>query len=158
MTMGRLGFSLVGAVFLLALFVPNLVWSRTAKPAGYDASGENRILRFAERSGQVLTTTAAIIFTDTNLHHWSSWSWWLVAASTLMAAYEVAWVRYFRSNRTMSDFYGSFLGVPVPLASLPVAAFLLLGIYGRLLPLIAAVVLLGIGHVGIHLQHRRELP
>jgi hypothetical protein len=155
--MGHLGFSSVGAVFLLALFVPNALWSWTGKPAGYDASGESRALRIVERTGQVLTTTAALVFVDTNLTHWSPWSWWLVAAGALMVVYEVCWVRYFSSRRTMADFYRSFLGVPVPLAVLPVAAFLLLGIYGHLAPLIAAVGVLGVGHIGIHLQHRRAL-
>ncbi|MEV8515449.1 hypothetical protein [Dactylosporangium sp. NPDC051484] len=155
--MGQFGFSLVGAVFLLALFVPNLVWSRTAKPAGYDASGENRVLRIAERAGQALTTTTSLIFADTNPRHWSPWSWWLVAAAAAMVTYELSWVRYFRSRRTSHEFYRSLFGVPVPLAVLPIAAFLLLGIYGRLLPLIAATAVLGIGHIGVHLQHRRAL-
>jgi len=152
MAMGHFGFSLIGAVFLLALFVPNVIWSRTAKPTGYDASGENRVLRTAERAGQALTTTTSLIFADRNLGHWSPWWWWLVAAATAMAAYEVSWARYFRSQQTLNDFYGSLLGVPVPLVVLPVAAFLLLGIYGHLLPLIAAAAVLGIGHIGIHLN------
>lgn len=154
---GHFGFSVVGAVFLLGLFVPNLLWSRTARPAGYDPAGEPVTLRILERAGQALTTTAALIFRDTNLHPWSPWSWWFVAAATLMVAYEVCWVRYFTSERTLNDFYRSRFGVPVPLATLPVAAFLLLGAYGRILPLIVAVAVLGVGHIGIHLQHRRAL-
>ncbi len=57
----------------------------------------------------------------------------------------------------MRSFYGSLLGIPLPLATLPVAAFLLLGAYGRLLPLVLASAVLGIGHIGIHWQHRRAL-
>lgn len=72
-----------------------------------------------------------------------------------MVAYEAGWIRYFTGRRTVRDFYRSLLGIPVSLATLPVAAFLLLGIYGHLLPLIAAVVVPGIGHIGIHLQHLR---
>ena len=70
-----------------------------------------------------------------------------------MAAYEIAWIRYFAGARTTRDFYRSLLGLPVPLATLPVAAFLLLGVYGHLLALIVATVVLGIGHIGIHLRH-----
>lgn len=58
---------------------------------------------------------------------------------------------------TMRDFYGSLLGIPLPLATLPVSAFVLLGVYGRLLPLIVAVAVLGVGHIGIHLQRARAL-
>ncbi len=154
--MGRFGFSVVGALFLVGLFVPNALWTR-AQPAGYDPSGENRVLRVFERLGQVLTTAAALVFADTNLRAWSAWSWWLVTAVVLMVAYEACWVRYFRSPRTMADFYRGLGPVPVPLASLPVAAFVFLGVHGRLWPLIVAVVLLGIGHVGIHLAHHRNL-
>lgn len=74
-----------------------------------------------------------------------------------MVLYECWWIRYFRSNRTLSDFYSSFLGVPVAGATLPVIAFLLLGIYGKVIWLIVSVIILGIGHIGIHLQHRREI-
>jgi len=152
---GQLGFSVVGAVFLAALFVPNLVWARWAKPAGYDPSGEPLVLRLLERAGQALTTATALFFADTNPGPWSPWSAWLVGAVAAMVAYEACWVRYFTSRRTLSDFYRSALGVPVPLATLPVLAFLLLGVYGRLVPLIAATVLLGVGHIGIHLISRR---
>ena len=75
---------------------------------------------------------------------------------SLMMCYELYWVRYFRSEKTMRDFYSSFLGLPVAGATLPVAAFFLLAVYGRNPALMAAVILLGIGHIGIHLMHRKE--
>ena len=153
--MGRFGFSYVGTVFLLALFVPNVIWAICARPEGYDPSSENRLLLSLERVGQVVTVGAAVLFAETNLRRWTLWSWWLLAAVVLMAAYEIAWIRYFAGRRTVRDFYRSLLGLPVPLASLPVGAFLLLGVYGHLLPLIVATVVLGIGHVGIHLQHKQ---
>jgi hypothetical protein len=152
---GHFGFSVVGAAFLLCLFVPNLLWARFAIPAGHDPSAENRLLGVMERAGQVLTTVALVVFSDTNLRPWSWWSWWLIGAIALMIAYEGGWVRYFTSARTMRDFYRSLLGVPVPLATLPVVASILLGVYGRLIPLILASVILGIGHIGIHVQHYR---
>ena len=75
----------------------------------------------------------------------------------LMILYEVFWIRYFRSEKTMKDFYSSILGIPVAGATLPVLAFLLLAIYGKNIILGIAVVILGIGHIGIHLMHRREI-
>ena len=36
------------------------------------------------------------------------------------------------------------------------AAFFLLGIYGRIWWMLPGVVVLGIGHIGIHLGYRRE--
>lgn len=153
--MGHFGFSYVGLIFLLMLFVPNIIWTRNM-PEGYSSEGENRVLAVLERIGEVATTCCALIFSDFNLHPWSSWSLWLVAAFALMVLYELWWVRYFRSKRTLGDFYGSFLGIPVPGAVLPVAAFLLLGVYGRVVWMIISAVILGIGHIGIHLQHWHE--
>ena len=46
--MGHFGFSYVGLVFLLALFIPNLFWTQN-KPKDYDPSGENRVLLAFER-------------------------------------------------------------------------------------------------------------
>ncbi|WP_320891876.1 hypothetical protein [Streptococcus hyointestinalis] len=57
----------------------------------------------------------------------------------------------------MTDFYKSLLGIPVPGATLPVVAFFLLGVYGRNPYLMLAVIILGIGHIGIHLTHWREI-
>ena len=39
----------------------------------------------------------------------------------------------------------------------PVLAFLLLAVYGKNIVLGVAVIILGIGHIGIHLMHRREI-
>jgi len=152
--LGNIGFSYIGLIFLLMLTIPNLIWTKN-QPQNYSAKDENRLLLFFERIGQVLTTCCALIFSDFNLQQWSGWSWWLIVAIVLMIMYEFWWVRYFRSKRTLADFYSSFLGVPVAGATLPVVAFFLLGIYGKVIWMLIATTILGIGHIGIHLQHRK---
>lgn len=154
--MGHFGFSYVGLVYLLLLFLPNLIWTRN-KPEGYEPLSESRVLLALERVGQVCVTGCAVIFSDFNLKPWSAWSLWLVFSMLCMLLYEFWWVRYFRSAKTQRDFYTSLLGIPVAGASLPVLAFLLLGIYGRVLWMVLSVLILGVGHIGIHLQHRRCL-
>jgi hypothetical protein len=141
----------------MMLFVPNMFWTKF-KPAGYDkvVLNENKVLLVLERVGQVLVTCTAIIFTDYHLKPFSLWSFWLIVSFSLMIIYEIGWIRYFNSKHTLKDFYGSFLGIPVPGASLPVMAFLLLGIYGRVIWLILSIIILGVGHIGIHLQHLKE--
>lgn len=154
--MGHFGFSYVGLVFLLMLTVPNLIWSKN-RPRGYETSGENKILLAFERSGEILVTGCALIFSDFNFRARSWWSLWLAAAFLLMLLYEFGWIRYFRSEKTLADFYRSLCGIPVAGATLPVGAFFLLGIYGRSVWMLASVVILGVGHIGIHLQHRKAL-
>ena len=151
------GFSYTGLIFLIMLFVPNLYWTKN-QPKDYEkyAKNENKILLLLERAGEVLVTGLLLIFSDFNVQGLSPRLGWLIAAFALMVLYEIFWIRYFRSGKTMQDFYSSILGIPVAGASLPVIAVLLLAVYGKNPFLFAAGIILGIGHIGIHLQHRRE--
>lgn len=151
-----LGFSYAGLIFLLMLFIPNIIWSRK-KPLGYSSETENKILVLLERIGEVSVCCCALLFSNFNLREWTSWSWWLIAAFLLMAMYELWWIRYFRGERKLSDFYSSFLLVPLAGATLPVLAFFTLGIYGKSYTMLLATVILGIGHIGIHMQHKKEI-
>lgn len=150
----ELGFSPLGLVWLLALLLPNLLWTRR-KPEGYEAQAlrEDRRLLLLERLGEMLVSVFAVVVPQGP----RGWQGWLLLSLLAMALYELWWVRYFRSPRRMEDFYASLLGIPVAGATLPVAAFFLLGLYHRNWLLLPSVAVLGIGHIGIHLGHRREL-
>ena len=151
------GFSYVGVIFLIMLLIPNIIWSKN-QPQNYDryAKKENKILLFLERIGEGLVTCLSLIFTDYNINTISYWSIILLVAFLSMILYEIYWIRYFKSNKTMKDMYSSILGIPVAGATLPVVAFFLLGIYGKNIFLIISTIILGIGHIGIHLNHKKE--
>lgn len=151
------GFSYIGLIFLLMLFIPNIIWSKN-KPKSYEkyVKNENKILLTFERIGEIAVTCLSLIFVDFNINEISTWSAVLLTAFILMVLYEIYWLRYFKSSKTMKDMYSSLLGIPVAGATLPVLSFLLLGIYGKNLFLIVSTVILGIGHIGIHLNHRKE--
>ncbi len=152
------GFSYIGLMFLLMLMIPNIIWSKN-KPKDYDnyVKNENKVLLFLERIGEILVTCISLIFSDFNINKISNWSIILLIAFILMILYEIYWIRYFKSSKTMKDMYGSLLGIPAPGATLPVIAFLLLGIYGKNVFLIISAIILGIGHIGIHLNHKKEV-
>lgn len=154
----NLGFSYVGLIFLVMLMLPNLIWTKN-KPKDYEryVTNENKVLLVFERVGEVLVSCVSLIVSDFNIKPWSSWTWWLVISFLLMVLYEVFWIRYFKSEKTMKDFYSSILGIPVAGAALPVLAFLLLAVYGKNIILGVSVLILGIGHIGIHLMHLREI-
>jgi len=154
--LGNFGFSYVGLIYMLMMEIPNIMWA-FRKPEGYDPSGENKVLLIFERTGQVLCTASILLFTDYNPYTFELWTVWFILSAALMVLYEIYWIRYFRSKRTTEDFYRPFFGIPAPGATLPVFAFLLLGIYGKVIWLILSSVILGIGHIGIHLQHIREI-
>ncbi len=140
------------------LFIPNLFWTKY-KPDNYEkyVKNENKILKVFESIGQVLVTCIVLIFKDFNIRLGSWRIIWLAVSFLLMVLYEIFWVRYFRSEKTMKDFYSTLLGIPVAGATLPVIAFLLLGIYGKNIPLIISAIILGIGHIGIHMSHKKEI-
>lgn len=152
------GFSYIGLIFLLMLFIPNLFWTKN-KPKDYDeyVKNENKILRAFENIGQVLVTCIVLIFKDFNIKNNSLRIIWLMLSFVFMVLYEIYWVKYFKSEKTMKEFYSSLLSIPVAGASLPCLSFLLLGIYGKSIPLIVAVIILSIGHIGIHINHKKEL-
>lgn len=152
------GFSYVGLIYLLMLFIPNIFWTKN-KPIGYEqyVLNESKVLQITERTGEALTSICAVIFSDFNIRTDSLGCVWLLVSFALMLLYEVFWIRYFRSEKTMADFYGSIIGIPVAGATLPVLAFLLLGIYGSNAFMIVSTVILGIGHIGIHWRHYKEI-
>ena len=154
--LGHFGFSYVGAIYLVMLFVPNIIWSKH-HPIGYNSDSENRILLVFERIGEVVVTCTALIFSDFNIRFDSFWSLWLLISAIFMLLYEIYWIRYFRSQKMLEDFYASLLGIPVAGATLPVISFLLLGIYGKNIWMLISVIILGIGHIGIHLGHKKQL-
>ena len=149
------GFSYIALIFLVMLFVPNIIWTKN-KPREYDnySKDENRTLSLIERIGQVLII-CCLFFAD-NIS-FTPWILVLVMAFIFMILYELYWINYFRSPKTMKDMYSSFLGIPVAGATLPVLAFLFLGIYKMNLFLIIAALVLAIGHIGIHMEYKRRI-
>ncbi|MEG0275469.1 MAG: hypothetical protein RR630_00425 [Coprobacillus sp.] len=145
--------SIIGIIYLLMLFVPNMIWTKY-QPVGYSSSQENKILLFCEKIGQILVTIfSVVIFNKTA----SLSIIWLALSMIFMVLYECYWIRYFRSDKQLPDFYRSFLRIPVPGAFLPIIAFALLSVYHLNIPLLISTLILGIGHIGIHLQHLREI-
>lgn len=156
--MFHFGFSYVGLIYLFMLFIPNIIWTKN-KPKDYEqyAQKENKVLQMLEKIGQVLVCCCVLMFSDFNIRLNSIWCIWLFISFMLMLLYEAYWVRYFRSDKNMADFYRSMCGIPVPGAVLPVLAFILLGVYGSNVFLIISSVCLGIGHIGIHVSHYRQV-
>ncbi len=152
------GFSYVGLIYLAMLFIPNGIWTKN-QPEGYAEyeARENKILLAFERVGQFIVTPCALIFSDFNYKGWNFWLIVLGISFLMLVLYDIAWVRYFKSSKTMKDFYRGFCGMPLALATYPVIAFYLLGVYGGNIFMVFGAVILGIGHIGIHAQHAREV-
>ena len=152
------GISVVGIVFLLMLFTTNIIWSKN-QPEGYEEASkrENKVLLSLERAGEALVSTLVLIDRRLDSFSLSPRSGCMILALILMILYELYWRKYFRSSRTLADMYSDYCGFPLAGASLPVFAVFLLGIYACNVFLTAAAVILGIGHIGIHLMHKKDI-
>lgn len=130
--MFHFGFSYIGLIYLLMLFIPNIIWTKN-QPKDYEkyVVKESKFLQVLEKIGEVLVCCFVLIFSDFNIRVNSIWCLWLLFSFILMLLYEVYWMRYFKSEKKMSDFYSSICGIPVAGATLPVCAFFLLGVHGR---------------------------
>ena len=103
------GFSYIGAIYLLMLFIPNIIWAKN-QPKGYTAENENKILGLFERTGEALCSCCVLIFL--NLIFVKQ------AGSSLMILYELYWIRYFKATphkdcttETQSDFSSDCTGI-----------------------------------------------
>ena len=63
------GFSYIGLVYLLMLFVPNIIWTKN-KPTDYlkYAANENRLLLIFERVGEISVSCIVLVFSDFNIN------------------------------------------------------------------------------------------
>lgn len=152
------GVSIVGMFFLLMLFIPNIIWSKNL-PDGYEESAkhENKLLLTLERAGEGLVSTLVLIDRRTDRFSLSPRIGYLVLALVLMILYELYWRKYFLSAHKLSDMYSDYCGFPLAGASLPVFAVFLIGIYACNVFIIVSAIILGIGHIGIHLMHKKEI-
>ncbi len=64
----RLGFSYIGLIYLIMLFVPNIIWAKN-QPENYGkyVGNENKLLLTLERIGEVLVSGIVLVFSDFNL-------------------------------------------------------------------------------------------
>ncbi len=155
--MGHLGFSLTGLFWVFAAAIPNLFFA-FLKPPKEPPLRESSFWLVCERVGQGAIFICLLIFSDTTFAgSQDPWSCFFFLALLFLSLYEAAWLRYFLTPRTADDFYGSFLGFPLPLALLPILSLAFLAFYAQLLWLALATCLFAAGHLSLHIDHLRNL-
>lgn len=137
-----MGFSPLGLAVALAVLLPNLLLIRFTPTQPWPRARVPWILRALEQAGQALCLVVPVITLPGPL----AW-WWLVVALAAVAGYYALWARYLVRGRSLHALYGPFWHVPVPMAILPVVAFLAAAAWLSNPWLAAAAVVLGIGHI-----------
>ncbi|MCM1259925.1 MAG: hypothetical protein NC182_03185 [Prevotella sp.] len=152
------GFSYIGLSIVLLLLIPNIIGINHL-PQDYTtyAKQEKIDLRIGERVGEVGIICLLLSSQNFNIQNISAKIILLFFAYVFMACYEICWIRYFKSKRTMIDFYHSFLKIPIPLAILPICAFVMLGLYANHIYFLIATISFSIGHIGIHIRHYQQI-
>jgi len=137
-----MGFSGLGLALSLAVFAPNLLLLRFPPRPPIGHVEVPTVFVILERAGQALCVTVPAITVGTSMH----W-WWLIPVSVLVLGYWGLWVRFLAAGRPLEALFGPVLGVPVPMALLPVATFLA-GAVWLANPWVAiAAVVLAVGHI-----------
>lgn len=145
------GFSPLGLIVSIAVLAPNLIllWRPpVTKPP------ETRVpssLEWLERAGQALCLVVPAITLPGRI----TW-WWAIPAVLAIGAYYGLWVRYLADGRRLALLYAPVWRVPVPMAILPVAAFLCAALWLGNLWIAAAAVVLAAGHIPVSLLTSRS--
>jgi hypothetical protein len=74
-----------------------------------------------------------------------------------LALYYAGWVRYLVLGRAEEWFYRSLLGIPSPMAVMPVIHFLSASVLLGSVWLVLAAVMLGVGHISVTRLHSRSI-
>jgi len=136
-------FSILGTILAAVLLAPSLLFAVLPpqdKPAATPAVPA--LLVGVERAGQA-ACLVALVFSGTAVGQ----DLFLILTLAAIAAYYCVWLRYFLGGRSFALAFGPLWSVPVPLAILPVLAFLFAGLWSGSIWLLLAALLLGIGHI-----------
>lgn len=146
-----MGFSLLGLAVSLAIFLPNLLLIPFPPRPKLESPAVPRVLLVFERAGQALCMTVPAI-TATGPIAWG----WAAPVAMAVLVYWALWVRYLRRGRPGSALFDPVFGIPVPMALVPVAAFLATAAWLQTPWIALAAVVLAVGHIPTSLLAARE--
>ena len=136
-------FSLPGLILSVVILAPSLLllfFRPTGMPEWVPDAGP--VFTTLERVGQAGCLVApALTATRAELDPW------LLVIGILVAGYYLLWGRYLAGGRRFSALYAPLGPLPVPMAVLPVGAFLVSAGWLWSVWVLAAAVVLGVGHI-----------
>ncbi len=133
--------SIAGAAVSLLVLAPNVLLLVAPPRDGIRTADAGPVFTVLERAGQV-ACLALPFLTGTA----GAWSWWIVPAALAVGGYLALWVRYLAVRR-FGILYRSLGPLPIPMAVLPVVAFLAAAGWLGSWWVAGAAVLLAAGHL-----------
>ncbi|MCW2287623.1 hypothetical protein EDF60_1461 [Leucobacter luti] len=146
-----MGFSWLGLAVSGSIMLPNLLLLVLPPRPPVPTVSVSAPLSWTERLGQALCVAVSVCTVPGSI----ALGWGVVLGVSVLG-YWLLWARYVR-HRTPFALFGRVWGVPVPMAVLPVIAFLSTGLFLGAFWICAAAVVLAIGHIPVSLQRARAL-
>ncbi|WP_178024121.1 hypothetical protein [uncultured Paenibacillus sp.] len=140
-----------------AMLFPNLlfmVWPPKSMPGLKDLK-ENVLSKVAEgigRAGVVVLPLFSAVRAEGSLDRFA-----LAVMLLSLGFYVIGWFRYLRGDRQYRLLFAPILGIPVPMAVMPVLYFMSASLLLHSVPLLVCSLVLGIGHIPASLRIQRFL-
>jgi hypothetical protein len=143
---------LPGWIISLLVLAPNLILlafpaTQTPPPAQKPKGQFDVFTGLLERIGQVGCFVLPVLYQANTRDEYTLLALEFMAAT--LAFYYFAWARFLRQGREFRLFYQPMGGIPLPMAVAPVLYFLTASFALRSWPVLAAAILLGIGHLAV---------
>ncbi len=136
-----------GALIPLLIMLPNVVLMLTPKADGGKQVAEPLWLTIVENVGRVATLILPFFF-SLDVHKKFSLPV-TVAMGLALAVYYGCWIRYFVGGRSPALLGTSFLGIPQPMAVMPIAFLILSSYLMSSWWMLGASLLFGVAHIWI---------
>ncbi|GIT80706.1 hypothetical protein LLS1_23750 [Leifsonia sp. LS1] len=147
-----MGFSPWGLIVGVAVFAPSLLLLAFPPRDRLPTIRPALALTVLERAGQALCLVVPAITEPGGL----LW-WWALPAALTLLAYDALWARYLVRGRRAELLFESVIGVPVPMAILPVAVFACAAAWLVNPWLAGSAIILAAGHIPVSLAGRNAL-
>lgn len=144
-----MGFSWVGTAISIVMILPSIIFFTAFPPVNMPVGLREAPVVFTilEKIGQA--GCFGLLALSKDRLRLDRVNIWAVLMLVCIAVYYGLWLRYISAGREFSSLWTPFLGIPIPLAVIPVLAFGFAALWGRSLWLGAASVILAIGHITV---------
>jgi hypothetical protein len=136
-----------GALIPVLLMLPNVVWMLLPKADTGKPVSEPLWLTIVENVGRVATLILPFFF-SLDVHKKLS-VLIMIGMGLALAIYYSCWIRYFMGGRSVALLGTSFLGIPIPMAVVPIVFLILSSYLMSSWWMFGASILFGVAHIWI---------
>lgn len=149
-----MAFSWTGLIMMLLIMLPSIAFALLFPPKNMpEKPGRPRmVFVILERVGQAGCVILSM-FTELPI----ALSAWSALCLICLIVYYSLWIRYIAKGKDFKWLFAPFLGIPVPMAIFPVAAFGFAAVWGQSIWLGAASAVLATGHIAVSLNSYKSV-